>query len=407
MRKGLIISFIGVFVSVFARPTLAQWIDLQQLPGDLYSVHFSNPQYGFINSSSGLFATTDRGDSWRLRPGGVHTGRLFFQNIDTLLHFSYYIDKTTNGGMTWYRTNAPFHSEVYESGCFVDSAVGWAVGLYGKIMKSTDGGENWEPQESGTTENLFSVHFLNRQRGWAVGFTTLETTNGGITWNHFVVPAFSRFTQVFFTDDRHGFINADRNLVTTTDGGNTWFAKPRAQGYVFFNYAHFKDSVTGWVGGYGDSPLASSKIFVTHDAGTTWELQFSREDGQIRSICFADSLTGWAVGTNAFLRTVNGGVTFIAEELGSPLSTGFSLNQNYPNPFNPTTTIKFQIPTSGFVSLKVFDLLGREVATLVNEELQPGSYERVFDANGMRSGVYLCRLQAGNLQLTKKLILIK
>ena len=93
----------------------------------------------------------------------------------------------------------------------------------------------------------------------------------------------------------------------------------------------------------------------------------------------------------------------------------FSLAQNYPNPFNPTTTIKFQIPrqtdggqaNSSFVILKVFDLLGRGVATLVNEEMKPGSYERTFNGSGLASGVYLYRLQAAGFVQTKKLILLR
>ena len=88
----------------------------------------------------------------------------------------------------------------------------------------------------------------------------------------------------------------------------------------------------------------------------------------------------------------------------------FSLSQNYPNPFNPTTTISFQIPNhkpQTLVSLKVFDLLGREVATLVNEEVKPGSYERVFNAEGLASGVYLYRLQAGIFAQTRKLLLLR
>jgi photosystem II stability/assembly factor-like uncharacterized protein len=91
----------------------------------------------------------------------------------------------------------------------------------------------------------------------------------------------------------------------------------------------------------------------------------------------------------------------------------FSLEQNYPNPFNSNTTIKFSIPhlvTSSprhLVTLKVFDLLGREVATLVNSNLQPGTYEVSFNANHLSSGIYFYRLSAGNFIQTKKLVLIK
>ena len=85
----------------------------------------------------------------------------------------------------------------------------------------------------------------------------------------------------------------------------------------------------------------------------------------------------------------------------------FSLSQNYPNPFNPTTTISFTLPTKSFVSLKIFDLVGRELATIVSEEMSAGSYLRQWNAAKMTSGIYFCRMQAGNFIETKKLVLIK
>ncbi len=107
--------------------------------------------------------------------------------------------------------------------------------------------------------------------------------------------------------------------------------------------------------------------------------------------------------------------TSAADNLTWPAS--FSLNQNYPNPFNPSTQIQFAIPTSGNVELKVFDMLGREVATLVNEELMPGAYVRMFsakggsasggDATGLASGVYLYRLKAENFSRTMKMVVVR
>lgn len=85
----------------------------------------------------------------------------------------------------------------------------------------------------------------------------------------------------------------------------------------------------------------------------------------------------------------------------------FELSQNYPNPFNPSTKIRFDLPTQAFISLKVYDVLGREVATLVNEMKQAGSYTVKWDASRMTSGVYFCRLRAGNFIETKKLLLLK
>jgi hypothetical protein len=85
----------------------------------------------------------------------------------------------------------------------------------------------------------------------------------------------------------------------------------------------------------------------------------------------------------------------------------FALDQNYPNPFNPSTRIKFQVPSSGFMSLKMYDVLGREVATLVNEELKAGSHEATFDATGLASGVYYYQLRAGEFTQTKRLLLLR
>jgi hypothetical protein len=98
--------------------------------------------------------------------------------------------------------------------------------------------------------------------------------------------------------------------------------------------------------------------------------------------------------------------------VGVPLT--FGLHQNYPNPLNPSTRIRFDLPAaqagvsgSGFVSLKVYDVLGRVVATLVNEELKPGSYEVTWDASAVASGVYFYRLKAGEFVETKRLVLMR
>jgi len=85
----------------------------------------------------------------------------------------------------------------------------------------------------------------------------------------------------------------------------------------------------------------------------------------------------------------------------------FQLHQNYPNPFNPTTTIKYQIPELSFITLKVYDVLGNYIATLVNEEKQIGSYEVKFDASFLPSGIYFYQLRAGDFAETKKMVLMK
>lgn len=86
---------------------------------------------------------------------------------------------------------------------------------------------------------------------------------------------------------------------------------------------------------------------------------------------------------------------------------GYQLKQNYPNPFNPTTNIKFSIPKEGFVSLKVFDITGKEVATLVNQNMKTGSYSADWNASEMSSGVYIYKITANDFTSTKKMTLVK
>jgi hypothetical protein len=98
-------------------------------------------------------------------------------------------------------------------------------------------------------------------------------------------------------------------------------------------------------------------------------------------------------------------ITSAIDEPLVPLT--FLLRQNYPNPFNPSTTISFSLPLKSLVSLKVYDLLGREVTTIVSEEMSAGNYSRQWNANGMSSGVYFYRLQAGSSAEVKKLVLLR
>ena len=100
-------------------------------------------------------------------------------------------------------------------------------------------------------------------------------------------------------------------------------------------------------------------------------------------------------------------VTVVVNNQILHLPKDFYLSQNYPNPFNPNTTITYSIPKQSNVAIKIFDLLGREVTTLVNEEKSAGNYKVVFNGSNLSSGVYLYRLYAGNFVSTKKFVLMK
>ena len=122
-------------------------------------------------------------------------------------------------------------------------------------------------------------------------------------------------------------------------------------------------------------------------------------------IAGADSSNG--VLDLAFSESIDSTVTGIDDEEKSFVPNKYNLEQNYPNPFNPSTTISYQIPVPGKVTLKIYDILGREVTTLVNKEQKAGNYKVNFDASGLASGVYFYRITAGQFVSVKKMILMK
>ena len=100
-------------------------------------------------------------------------------------------------------------------------------------------------------------------------------------------------------------------------------------------------------------------------------------------------------------------LTTDVEDILTEIPKEYSLLQNYPNPFNPTTTISFNLPSKSFISLKIFDLIGREQATIVSEEMSQGNYSRQWNAERFPSGIYFYRLQTGIFSETKKLLLLR
>ncbi|MBS4035333.1 MAG: T9SS type A sorting domain-containing protein [Ignavibacterium sp.] len=146
----------------------------------------------------------------------------------------------------------------------------------------------------------------------------------------------------------------------------------------------------------------NAQSVITLSAGTTIEI------GTGADLC-AGSIegSGQLLGSGTFC----GNPTGVESKDDIKLPTEFALGQNYPNPFNPSTIISFQLPVSSNATLKVYDVLGNEVATLLNEYREAGKYEVVFDASfaggGLSSGIYIYKLQAANNIFTKKMTIIK
>jgi len=158
---------------------------------------------------------------------------------------------------------------------------------------------------------------------------------------------------LYFANENTGWgAGIDGVIVQTTDGGNTWIEQKDSRHSL--NNIYFVNAKTGWAVGFNG-------ILKTTNAGIDWGYQNVINE-ILWGIYFTDENTGWSVGQyGTIYKTTNSGgsIEIIPHE--------YILSQNYPNPFNPVTNIKFQVPKDQFLKLTVFDVLGREVTTLVNE----------------------------------------
>lgn len=194
----------------------------------------------------------------------------------------------------------------------------------------------------------------------------------------------------------------------STNGGAYWYEQSIPSGiYPDLYSVNFSDLNTGWAVGhfyYTNSGL----ILNTTNRGTNWINQCDRIGFKLFSVHFINNKTGWVVGSDGtILKTTNGGAEPVGiEPIATEIPNTFYLDQNYPNPFNPVPNIEFGILKSGIISLKVYDLLGKEAATLVDERLNAGKYIIEFNANGLTSGVYFYRFSADGFTDTKKMLIL-
>ncbi|KUG25460.1 hypothetical protein ASZ90_004725 [hydrocarbon metagenome] len=149
-------------------------------------------------------------------------------------------------------------------------------------------------------------------------------------------------------------------------------------------------------------------IISSSDQGSSWDVITRNFLYYSKGTYHNGSL--WAVGDKGLLvNQINtqSVLTDVEPNIFTNIQKDFSLSNNYPNPFNPTTTIQFSIPKSDNVTLKVYDILGREITTLINEYKHSGTYETKFNATNLASGIYFYTLNSGSTFITKKMLLIK
>ncbi len=420
----------------------------------LRDVFFVNAQTGWIvTDSAKILMTSNGGLNWSTQQ--IYTNpfpnfytinfandltRYIGGGVSTSMGFGLkYLFKTTNSGANWYVINSEYNG--VEFFCFSSIAIinpetifAASSGQYslggsiGDIRKSTNGGTNFL---SGFGYGAHtSVTFINEQTGWTVSNYfddvgtrkkyILKTTNSGLNWSIQFKDTVTQLSlsKIIFLNENTGYAIGRGNspiqtkFFKTTNGGANWNIltfNNRDKGYSMC----FLNVNTGWICGswWGDS----ASISRTSDGGETWTSQ--RPDfllyPNLNSIYFVNSLTGYAVGSSGIiLKTTTGGITFV-KQISQIIPSEYKLFQNYPNPFNPVTKIKFDIAPllrgAGGVltSIKIYDILGKENQTLVNEQLQPGTYEVTFDGSNIPSGIYFYKLEIENYIETKKMLMVK
>ncbi len=353
------------------------------------------------------------------------------------------IYKTTNQGKDW--------SNVFSSGEFIQltalSTVGderlWAGGLSwendreGVIFYSNDNGQNWETVWQEPNLNINSIFHLDENTAWAVGddfqpsappvgiLLKYDPANG---WFKLPFSPDIPLNNVLFVNEDIGFITGGTYdgqtksvFMKTTDGGNSWYTPDYPDYWVKDLFVN--NIGKGWAVGQTKGPndyLWKGVILKTNDYGDTWTVETDTLSSPLESIAVLDSIAIAVGGFGQIIRTSDGGWTWVDENDNAVVSN-FYLAQNYPNPFNPATTIDYIIPgvKTGHapslqrVSLIIYDVLGKKIATLVNTEQNSGSYSVSWDASGYSSGIYFYKLQVHSgsgsnvFSEIKKMVLLK
>ncbi|MBE2280016.1 MAG: T9SS type A sorting domain-containing protein [Ignavibacteriaceae bacterium] len=338
---------------------------------------------------------------------GIITAR-----ADSFAQITRVITRSTDAGASWNHLQT---ERLLSAHFFLNGKTFWYATSSGKIFKSNDSGVTINEQVTGITSRINHIFFLDENTGWASGNSgvLIKTTNGGNDWQTIQIPGFStaNLGTINFYDENRGFMLAISESVSkvlqTTNGGSSWVdntpqglslyqvtaplvLRNNSEVYVlgqFPNYIYFSD-------------LAGEQWYGTQLPSNIWlyGLQVINRDNILISA------------EGAILKVTKGFITSVKEVSGEIPLNNFNLEQNYPNPFNPETKIRYSIPSNIsliHVKLILYTIQGNEVGILVDEVQNSGNYEVSFKADGIPSGVYFYKIQAGAFEQTKKMILLK
>lgn len=448
------------------------WLDVSSatISGDIYNISAVDANTAFVtttpSSTTYIYRTTDGGATWSQvfsqASGFIDAIHMFDATSGIALGDpvggKWTVLRTTDGGASWYRIATEPNQQATEAGWnnslwVIGTDLIWFGTNASRIYRSTNGGANWSSATT-TSANSYTVTFADANNGLA-GFagTINRTTNGGANWFAAAPPASSGNIMVTSAPNTTYFWHSDgaNNMRRSVLGGatGTWQTQslPPITGVVSF--MSFVDSTTGWavtesgeimkIGTYSAAPVITSAADTTatvnslyyYDAGASgipapkYYLTESPAGMTMDSVSGIISWTPDATGDySVSILAVN---TIGAAEQsfvlhvqpatgigdgGSGLPTSYALSQNFPNPFNPGTSIRYDLPKESYVSLKIYNLLGQEVRTLIRSTQEAGRRAIYWDATDdaghrVSSGIYFYRLIANDFVQTKKMILMK
>lgn len=391
------VIYVLIFL-IFAGYTNAQWQPMSNgmNPGTNVSSLAKNSTYLFAGAKNyGIYRSTNGGILW----GQTTMPTVWVYSVVTRGEnlfagtASNGIYRSTNNGFTF--------TQVYTSGMEIPLCVSgnniYAGNLLpaGGVFLSSNDGTNWS--QIYPYNNAIKCISANGNNIFIGTITegVFRSTNNGINWtqtslnNQDVRSLAINGNNIFAGTNPNGIFLSTNNGVTWTQ---TSLNNERINALHIYNNNIF-------VGGN------NGNIYHSTDNGSTW---ITRNEGGPGGPSAFLTIPGfiWAGGgQGVYGRNLSEmiGIKNISTEIPSI----YTLSQNYPNPFNPSTNIQFSIPNVQFVSLKIFDMLGKKVANLVNEKLKTGTYETAFDGSNLTSGVYFYRLTAGDYTETKKMLMIK
>lgn len=434
------------------------WTQVSSFADDLNSITFKDASTGVAVGDDGIIIrTVDGGANWSQVPSGTTeqfrkvswgSGSMFFAAGDDGL-----AAVSTDNGSSWVIKNTGTTLR-FRGTAAAGANMLWAVGNDGIIKFSSDGGNNWVTQNSGlTNDDLHDIQFVNENTGFAGGSGSkfIYTNNGGQTWMLRNTGLFFDVEGIYFQDENIGWgVSIVGTIFFTTDAGITWTSQPCGSASTL-KEAYFLHQGKGWtVGENGtivmyDNPnvpveLSSFSAFVSgNDVTLNWStasevnnrgFEIERKTGsdwavigfvegmgtttEIINYTFSDKgLTAGVYNYRIKQMDFDGSFEYylLNGEVSVDVPLEFALNQNYPNPFNPTTKIEFVIPESSNITLKVYDVIGNEVVTLVNDFRTAGKHSIDFNSasvsGGVSSGIYYYKLDTGSFVQTRKMILLK